>query len=83
MSWQPIETAPKSTSRDVPGGSLVKGLYILGYCPDESVTDPKSCICVTWWEPNIDGGCWYGEGGYAMRPTHRHPLPEPPQVAQC
>lgn len=74
--WQPIETAPKSLA----DGSNVRGIYLLGYCPDESAIDPSSCICVTWWEPNIDGGVWYGEGGYAVRPTHWMSLPPAPSA---
>lgn len=75
--WRPIETAPKSQSRDVPGGKLVTGVYILGFCPEEGVR-PESCISVIWWEPNIDGGVWYGEASHAVNPTHWRPLPEPP-----
>lgn len=74
VEWMPIETAPKSLA----DGSNVRGVYLLGYCPDESAIDPSSCICVVWWKPNIDGGVWYGEGGYAVRPTHWMPLPPAP-----
>lgn len=74
--WQTMESAPKSRVEE--GGRIV-GEYILGFCPDESWLDPKSCICVIWWEPLTDGGVWYGEGGFAVRPTHWQPLPEPPR----
>lgn len=77
--WQTIETAPKSTSEPTKGGgNIVRGIYLLTYCPDESF-DPKSCICICWWEPHIDGGRWQGEGDYPLRPTHWMPLPEPPK----
>jgi hypothetical protein len=77
--WQPIDTAPKSTSTPVPGGGAhVRGAYFLGYCPDESATDPVSCICICWWEPHIGKGKWWGEGDYELRPTHWMPLPDPP-----
>lgn len=72
--WQPIATAPKGT---VVNGAP-KGEYFLGYCPDESLGDPKACIVVCWWEPFLDGGRWQGEGDYELRPTHWLPLPEPP-----
>lgn len=74
--WRPIETAPKSQVEE--GGRIV-GEYILGFCPDESVIDPKACICVIWWEPLTDGGVWFGEGGFAVRPTLWQPCPEPPR----
>lgn len=75
--WQPIDTAPKSATRPVPSGHDVRGAYFLGYCPDESVTDPQSCICVCWWEPHMHGenkGGWQGEGDYELRPILWVPL---------
>ena len=78
--WRPIESAPKSTSKPVLGGMSVKAVYLLGYCPDESAVDPASCICVVWWEPHLDGGCWQGEGDIRMRPTHWQPLPPAPDA---
>ena len=75
--WHPIETASKSTSKDVPGGKLVRGIYLLGFCPEEGAS-PESCIEVIWWEPNIDGGVWY-QGHHDVNPTHWMPLPEPPR----
>jgi len=82
--WQPIETAPKSTTKPVAGGHLVRGAYFLAYCPDES-TDPQGCICVCWWEPHMHGldkGGWQGEGDYELRPVLWHPLPEPPESSR-
>ena len=77
--WQPIETAPKSITRPVKGGHFVKGEYILGFCPDESATNPQGCICVCWWEPHMYGnGGWQGEADYELRPTHWLPLPSAP-----
>lgn len=75
QGWQPIETAPKSTAE----GSTVRGIYILGYCPEEGA-DPQSCICVMWWEPlqNNGRGEWQGEAGFPLRPTRWCPQPEPP-----
>ena len=76
--WQPISTAPKSTSEPRAGGHQVRGVYFLAYCPDESVTDPQGCMCVCWWEPHMHGvgkGGWQGEGDYELRPTHWMPLP--------
>jgi hypothetical protein len=80
MAWRPIETAPKALPVPSPGGMLVRAIYILGYCPDESAVDPSSCICVVWWEPQLDGGCWQGEGDMRMRPTHWMPLPPSPEA---
>ncbi len=77
MQWQPIETAPKSTSTDVPGGKHVEAVYLLGFCPEEGIS-PAGCIEVIWWEPNMDGGVWCASG-FAIKPTHWMPLPEPPK----
>ena len=74
--WQPIATAPKSTVEN----GLVRGIYILGYCPDEG-TDPQACISVIWWEPLMRNGRgqWHGEiCDTPMRPTHWLPLPKAP-----
>jgi len=83
-AWRPIATAPKSTTRPVPGGHDVRGAYFLGYCPDESATDPQSCICVCWWEPHMHGldkGGWQGEGDYELRPIAWMPLPDARAIA--
>ena len=78
MDWQPIETAPKSTT-PVAGGNLVDGYYILGYCPEEGAS-PASCMTVVWWEPyeHHNRGAWKSDGDYEVHPTHWMPLPEPP-----
>ena len=78
MTWQPINTAPKSTSTPTTWGHDVRGVYLLGYCPDESAHDPSICICVIWWEPHLDGGRWQGEANNPMRPRNWMPLPAPP-----
>lgn len=80
-AWRPIATAPKSTVT----GSGVQGVYLLGFCPDESMS-PEACIDVVWWEPltaSEDGtlGGWYGNGAMEVRPTHWMPLPEAPPAA--
>jgi hypothetical protein len=77
--WQPIETAPRSTSTVVASGTYVRGEYILSFCPDESAVDPMGCICVVWWEPHLSNGIWMGEAGEPVRPTHWRPLPLPPR----
>ena len=77
--WRPIGTAPKSTTTPTKHGNYVKGIYILGFCPEEGAS-PQSCICVVWWEPheNNNKGAWMGEGGFPVKPTHWQPLPPPP-----
>ena len=80
--WQPIETAPKSTTRPTRYGNEVQGEYFLAYCPDMKSphTNPKAAMCVCWWEPHMDDGKgrWQGEGDFPLHPTHWMPLPEPP-----
>lgn len=86
MTWpplQPIETAPKSTAQavthaDGTRGVLVRAVYLLGYCPDESVIDPMGCFEVIWWEPCLDGGRWQSSADVPIRPTHWTTLPVPP-----
>lgn len=75
--WQPIDTAPKSTHE----GEYVRGIYLLGYCPEEGIR-PDACICVIWWEPLQNGGEWVNEAGALVRPTHWMPLPEPPAAEE-
>lgn len=72
--WRSMGSAPKSTVE----GRHITGAYILGFCPDEDAADPKGCMAVVWWEPLTDGGVWFGDGGFEVRPTHWMPLPEPP-----
>lgn len=82
--WLDISTAPRSLAE----GSHVKGVYLLGYCPDDAL-DPSGCMSAIWWEPlqrctigKRRGmmGTWYAEGGIEAEPTHWQPLPPPPQV---
>lgn len=75
--WQPIDTAPKSTHE----GEYVRGIYLLGYCPEEGIR-PDACICVIWWEPLQNGGEWVNEAGASVRPTHWQPLPPAPEEPQ-
>ena len=79
--WKLIAKAPKSTSTPgKDGGTLVKAVYILAYCPDMVVaSNPQSGICVAWWEPHINGGQWHGEGDFALRPTLWQQLPAAPR----
>ena len=72
--WRSMDSAPKSAVK----GRHITGAYILGFCPDEDAADPKGCMAVVWWEPLTDGGVWFGDGGFEVRPTHWMPLPEPP-----
>lgn len=46
--WQPMETAPLSTSTPTPHGPMVRAAYLLGFCPDESALDPQGCIEVVF-----------------------------------
>lgn len=78
--WQPIKTAPKSTTTPAPGGHHVRGVYLLGFCPEEGAT-PESCISVIWWEPHHHGenrGAWVSEAGFEVEPTKWTRLPAPP-----
>lgn len=74
--WQPIETAPKSK---VINGA-VRAKYLLGFIPDEAAyVDRAAGISVIWWEPILNGGCWNSENCEDAKPSHWHPLPEPPE----
>ncbi len=78
--WQPIATAPKSTTTPAAGGHHVKGVYLLGFCPEEGPT-PEGCISVIWWEPHHHGenrGAWVSEAGFEVKPTKWMRLPAPP-----
>lgn len=63
--WQPIETAPKDNTP------------FLGWCPDETAPHGGD-IRICWWEPKIDGGCWYGDRDLPERPTLWQPAPAIP-----
>lgn len=77
--WRPIETAPLSTTTPSPHGNVVRAVYLLGFCPDESALDPQGCIEVIWWEPHLDGGRWQSAADVPIRPTHWMPLPRAPR----
>lgn len=85
MKWQPIATAPKSTSKDVPPyGKEVTGVFIIGFIPEDLdyEVDPQSLMDVIWWEPNLgDGGVWTDGRNENLKPTHWHPLPGPPEIS--
>lgn len=88
--WKPIETAPKSMSKPVGPfhdpisgkmmmGADVRGIYLLGFCPDEGLS-PQACITVIWWEPHQGPkgeGEWISDTG-SVRPTHWMELPAAP-----
>lgn len=82
LSWQDIVTAPKSTSTPLPGGQhSVKGVYLIGYCPEEGAS-PEACIGVIWWEPNhhaLGRGAWVGDLGCEVKPTKWRPLGPAPE----
>lgn len=78
--WALIDTAPKSTTTPTPHGHDVKGIYLLGFCPEEGAT-PESCICIIWWEPHHHGdhkGAWVSDAGFEVEPTHWQYPPAPP-----
>lgn len=77
--WQGIETAPKSTSQTMPHGKFVKGVYLLGFIPDNAGPDLQTGIDVIWWEPNAkENGAWFGPDAEPCNPTHWMPLPAAP-----
>ena len=77
MTWcNDMSKAPKSSHV----GSRVQGIYLELYCPDfvSKLSDPLCGVCIGWWEPLVGGGCWMGEGGFTLHPTHwRHLRPAP------
>lgn len=72
--WRTIDSAPKSTHV----GRDVRGIYLLGFCPDDAGSDPQQGITVIWWEPLTEGGVWYGGDAMKVRPTHWAPLLKAP-----
>lgn len=82
-AWLPMESAPKSTSINTPHGIHVRGVYLLGFCPEEAL-DMSGCIAVIWWEPHLFGdnkGGWSADNG-EVEPTHWQLLPPPPLKSQ-
>ena len=80
QGWQTMDTAPKSERI----GASIRSHYILGYCPEDGVRDPQSCLVVIWWEPNMDNldgtkGLWWCDGEFEAHPTYWHPLPNAPE----
>ena len=78
MTWQPIETAPKTD----------EWILCYGQACDEDGDDPRIfTACWTNWRngKTLKGGHWqfaWFDGGYYGRcePTHWMPLPEPPET---
>lgn len=79
-----MSLAPKSKTTPSHLGHDVTGIYLMLYCPDESLRDPQACICIGWWEPympdamNDPRGRWQGEADYALRPIAWRYLPLAP-----
>ena len=67
MTWQPIDTAPKTG-------------WIMVTSPHWNIKHPVvECFAtIVRWSPRL--GLWLSEdGGDVNQPTHWQPLPEPPQ----
>lgn len=77
--WSPMASAPKSTAIPGNGGTFVRAIYLLGFCPEEGAA-PESCIEIVWWEPAEKGGHWTN-GHWDVAPTHWMALPKTLQVA--
>ncbi|WP_165921989.1 hypothetical protein [Rhizobium azibense] len=60
--WKAISTAPK-TRDDFVGGAI----EVLAWCPDSEARSGGDKRIV-WWEPGINGGCWWSE-----RDRQEHP----------
>lgn len=79
MSWQPIETAPKSDDICKPIKVLVYGIRdgeLSGW--DDEPTVWKAYWCDGSWY--VSGGDYYA--AWVRSPTHWMPLPEPPNVSR-
>ena len=79
MMWQPMETAPKSTSQKVPSGFDVHGIYLIGFCPEKGAS-PESCIEIVYWEPHWHStrGAWVACGN-EVAPTKWMLAPKVPK----
>jgi hypothetical protein len=68
-SWQPIETAPKSSKDDY------KARAFIAWCPDDTAPDGGDQR-VVWWEPRMNkgAGLWWGDRDLEEHPTHWKPL---------
>jgi hypothetical protein len=84
QTWMPIETAPKSTSTQEANGARVRGIYLLGFMPDDTSSDPATGISVIWWEPHgghRKQGHWVSDAGIdGCKPSHWMALPAPPDA---
>lgn len=67
---KPISTAPKT------GANWVAYAF-LGWCPDETAVDGGDWR-VCWWEPAVNGGCWWGDRDLPETPTLWTELPPVP-----
>ena len=78
--WQSMDSAPKS---EVIKG-VVQGHYLELYCPNMvgPTSDPKTGICIGWWEPLMKPPQWYGEAGFELKPTHWRELRPAPDDAE-
>lgn len=60
--WQTMASAPKSQLI----GGYIRRIYILGFAPELSATDPMACMITAWWEPGepLAGvkGRWQSDG---------------------
>lgn len=61
--WKEINTAPKTRS-DFVGGAI----EVLAWCPDDEARNGGDKRIV-WWEPDINGGCWWSERDQEEYPT--------------
>ena len=69
-SWQPIETAPRST---------IALFWIVPKAAHESYVDTSGKPIVGDFEPYMSK-CAYGWWSSLSKATHWHPLPGPPEV---
>lgn len=70
-TWRSIDSAPK-TPKD-----STRAVELLGWCPDETspIGGDRRTI---WWEPRLNGGCWYSDRDMVEHPTKWTTLPDPP-----
>lgn len=84
MSWQPIDTAPKS-GRTVMLGFVnesglwrsTRGQWFSQDFIEDMWEDGDDCQA-GWYETTVEG-----EECYPIAPTHWMPLPQPPESAPC
>jgi hypothetical protein len=69
--WRDIATAPKISEIHE------RARPFLGWCPDETAPGGGDWR-VVWWEPELNGGCWYGDRELVESPTVWTDLPAAP-----